>query len=231
VGNLESCFHDGTTGHGDVLAAPSIHVGALSHLGFHVLGVANNHCGPAAAVATRELLAPAGIGTVGIGPPLEDASMLEHGGLRVALGALVVLPTTSANVAGIMTDDVARRLRRLREAADFLLVTIHWGEEYRRQPTPPQRALSSWLMENGASGILGHHSHVVSEVEEREGGGFVAYSLGNFLFDQEGHVGGAGGATEEGLVLQVRLHATLGVALRRHPVRIVDRHCVEPAPP
>lgn len=230
LGNLESCFGGDASGNPALdLEADPARRDVLRFLGFDVLTLANNHCTPQAAAISRRLLTDVGIATIGIAPPggspLDDVRLLERNGVSVALVGLSMAPTTAEAVAAFTTEENRLRLRVARAIADFLLVTIHWGDEYRATPGNAQRKLAHWLIDSGVDGVLGHHPHVIGPVETIDEG-FVAYSLGNFLFDQEGKVPGTGGATEEGLVLEVRLHETLGWGLREHRIRILDRHRV-----
>jgi poly-gamma-glutamate synthesis protein (capsule biosynthesis protein) len=79
---------------------------------------------------------------------------------------------------------------------------------------PAQERIAAALVEAGADLVAGHHPHVaqatavVPATGEATGrNGVVAYSLGNFLFDQ------AFGATRQGLALRVRVdrHGLRGV--------------------
>jgi poly-gamma-glutamate capsule biosynthesis protein CapA/YwtB (metallophosphatase superfamily) len=71
--------------------------------------------------------------------------------------------------------------------------------------------------------VFGSHPHVQQPVEQPSALSLVAYSLGNFLFDQEGYPTDAGRATEDAVVLEVRVHRQLGVTWRTTPFRIVGR--------
>ena len=87
-------------------------------------------------------------------------------------------------------DILLEAVRDARAEADFVLVLVHWGQEYRRHPVLPQRRLAADLLEAGADVVLGSHPHVVQDLQisdptVMEGRPqFVAYSLGNFVFDQ-----------------------------------------------
>jgi poly-gamma-glutamate synthesis protein (capsule biosynthesis protein) len=70
-----------------------------------------------------------------------------------------------------------------RRQADAVIVTVHWGAEYRTVPTPTQERLGRALVDAGASLVLGHHPHVLQPLE-RYRDGVIAYSLGNLVFDQ-----------------------------------------------
>lgn len=65
----------------------------------------------------------------------------------------------------------------------FLIVSIHWGVEYQPVNSSAQKELAHKLIDAGADLIIGHHPHVVQNIEEYEGK-LIFYSLGNFVFDQ-----------------------------------------------
>jgi hypothetical protein len=68
--------------------------------------------------------------------------------------------------------------------ADGVIVSIHWGDEYELRPGPTQRDAARAMLDAGADLVIGHHPHVVQGTEVRADG-FVAYSLGNLVFDQQ----------------------------------------------
>ena len=66
---------------------------------------------------------------------------------------------------------------------NFLIVSTHWGEEYKLINSSAQQKLAHQLIEVGADLIIGHHPHVVQNIEKYQGK-LIFYSLGNFIFDQ-----------------------------------------------
>jgi AmmeMemoRadiSam system protein B len=66
---------------------------------------------------------------------------------------------------------------------NFLIVSMHWGEEYKLINSPAQQRLAHKIIEAGADLIIGHHPHVVQNIEKYQGK-LIFYSLGNFIFDQ-----------------------------------------------
>ena len=71
---------------------------------------------------------------------------------------------------------------------DLIVAMVHWGSEYTREPTSSQKQIAALLQEQGVDLIVGSHSHYVgpmlrsgSSARVLAGGGFVAYSLGDFL--------------------------------------------------
>ena len=60
---------------------------------------------------------------------------------------------------------------------------VHWGDEYELVHNAKQRDLAEKLIAAGVDLIIGHHPHVVQDIEVIDGVP-VLYSLGNFIFDQ-----------------------------------------------
>jgi poly-gamma-glutamate synthesis protein (capsule biosynthesis protein) len=81
----------------------------------------------------------------------------------------------------------------LRKAgAEFVVVYMHWGEEYVRDVTNNQKDLAKKLVAAGADLIIGGHPHVVQPIQTvsakdsdgNQRSALVVYSMGNFLSDQ-----------------------------------------------
>ncbi|MCX8011137.1 MAG: CapA family protein, partial [Ignavibacteria bacterium] len=93
---------------------------------------------------------------------------------------------------------------------DLVLIFFHFGDEYEREPNSFQKAIAQKSFEYGADIILGSHPHVVQpfelvklETNSNLDTGFVIYSLGNFLSNQEGIY------KEAGLILQLEIEKNL----------------------
>lgn len=75
------------------------------------------------------------------------------------------------------------------EAADFIIVSMHWGNENSYTPSQSQKDTAQLLADCGADVIVGHHAHVIQPVEYITGKDgkevLCVYSLGNFLAEQE----------------------------------------------
>lgn len=72
---------------------------------------------------------------------------------------------------------------------DLLLVAMHWGDEYARQPNAWQRELADFLHNEGVDAILGTHPHVAQPIELLDADSPrpvpVIYSTGNFVSNQD----------------------------------------------
>jgi poly-gamma-glutamate synthesis protein (capsule biosynthesis protein) len=181
----------------------------LRTTGFDVVSQANNHTydwGPEALLDSLERLRAAGIQPVGAGQNILAAHypLLVHvGGLRIAFLAYVDIDPKEAAAGvdrpGVAWLDPAQGLADIRFArplADLVIVCPHWGVEYALKPTSDQVELAHQMIDAGADMIVGSHSHVVQPIEKYHDH-WIAYSLGNFVFDQNDPI------THRGLMLRV----------------------------
>ena len=65
--------------------------------------------------------------------------------------------------------------------ADIVVFNYHWGTERSYHSEPTQQAIGRYCIDQGADLVIGHHPHVVQEVETYKGKQ-IAYSLGNLVF-------------------------------------------------
>ena len=170
--------------------------------GFTALSLANNHAFDLRAqgmldspVILRELgLIP--LGASRTEPPVFRVEPIERQGWKV--GFLAVTARRNApHFAGtpdlpfLSTNDFDATLGPLIEAArpehDLIIVFVHWGEEYADAPGVHQRRAAKALIDRGADLVVGHHPHVLQGIE-RHGRGAIAYSMGNFLFENTNEV-------------------------------------------
>jgi poly-gamma-glutamate synthesis protein (capsule biosynthesis protein) len=82
-------------------------------------------------------------------------------------------------------ETMAKEIDALRPHCDILVVSMHWGSEFRHTPSDEQKELAAFLADHKVDLVLGHHPHVTQpcEVIRRADGGSltVYYSLGDFL--------------------------------------------------
>jgi D-alanyl-D-alanine carboxypeptidase len=168
---------------------------ALKAAGFDTLTVANNHAGDwglAAFEDSLNRLTRAGILVTGAsatpGEFLPQITQVK--GQKVGfLAASDVGPAWLAPQAGkagvVLASDPAwpEAISRAAALTDVLVVSYHFGEEYQTEPNARQVELARLAIDHGAQLVIGHHPHVTQKVE-RYGDGLIAYSLGNFIFDQ-----------------------------------------------
>ena len=171
----------------------------LTFAGFNVLSLANNHSLDYTRKALEDCqrrLINAGIGYVGAGFTENEAFspfIKKIEGTKIGFLAYTNLGpeswrATSENsgIAWISEKDMEKikeDIRAAKERTDVLIVSLHAGEEYQKEPTQFQVEFSKVAIEAGADIVVGHHPHVVLPSEKYKQG-YIFYSLGNFIFDQ-----------------------------------------------
>ncbi len=203
LGNLESGIAEDTSapffpGKPYNFAASPIAASALRDAGFTVLGLANNHMldfGADEPSRTRSLLRKQGLSFFGAGENIVEARqpavLVRNGvsfgflGYGVAHSRAVYAKKNRAGIAPIIMDDIRKDVQALRNTVDVLIVSLHWGIEYEKTPTGKQRTEAHQIIDWGADVVIGHHPHVMQGIEIYKNK-VIAYSLGNFLFDQKG---------------------------------------------
>ena len=70
-----------------------------------------------------------------------------------------------------------------------LICVFHWNYEFEEYPQPAHRQLALDLIDLGVYAVIGHHPHIIGPVE-RYKHGFVAYSVGNWMFSYSKHFNG-----------------------------------------
>jgi poly-gamma-glutamate capsule biosynthesis protein CapA/YwtB (metallophosphatase superfamily) len=187
---------------------------ALKANGIKIVSFANNHVmdqGWAGFAETREHLREIGLLFAGSGDTAGQTFqpvIIEANGIKVGwLGMTRWLngnrnpdkedqphvnffpyPGESGGAPGADEAAVLAAITKARSQCDMLVVSIHWGIEYAPAPRPEDVETAHKMLEAGASVIVGHHPHVLQQVETyRTTDGrdtVIFYSLGNFLSNQ-----------------------------------------------
>ncbi len=173
-------------------------VNGMRDAGIDVVSLGNNHAmdyGPAALMETMDVLAHSGVVYVGAGANSAAArrpANLTVKGVKTSFLAytyrfhMVVEAQNRKPGAAIATgEQIKADVQKAKEWADVVIVSFHWGWEYSDHPDKETRELAHLTVEAGADLIIGHHPHVIQGVEVYRGG-LICYSLGNFIFDQNG---------------------------------------------
>lgn len=208
VGNLETTFAGSKVGYSSypTFNTPEILAKNLKKVGFDVLSTANNHCmdkGYSGLVSTINYLDEADIshtGTFATKEEQEEILIKNIKGISIAFLSYtygtngIPIPKDKDFSVNLIDKDLILKQLKLAKAQnpDLICVCMHWGTEYQTTPNTTQTGLADFLFENGADIILGNHPHVLQSMEKRtitlkDGStkdGFVIYSLGNFMADQ-----------------------------------------------
>ena len=203
----------------------------LVRAGFDVLTVANNHSfdyGLVCFTDCLERLSHAGIFPVGGGKNLDEALQPAFITVKGKRLGWLAFNDTGTNYIGrdrpacapAYHEWVFAAIAETRPLCDILFVHIHWGEEYYQYPTDRQIELGRAMIDSGVDVVLGHHPHYWEGVEFYNGG-LIAYSMGNFVFDQYDYMNNLTGILE----LSFRGDSLISVAIT--PVEMLD-HRAEP---
>jgi poly-gamma-glutamate capsule biosynthesis protein CapA/YwtB (metallophosphatase superfamily) len=165
------------------LRGPGAAADALPAAGIDLVSLANNHAldaGPQGLSDTQQALQGAGVGWIG---PQAQVVVRSLQGQRLAFLAFEDI-TAPLDLAA-----VAQAVRTARGQAEWVVVAMHWGGEYRPAPDARQQQLAQTLADAGADVVWGQHPHVLQRIDWVQGAGrqratLVMYSLGNALFDQ-----------------------------------------------
>ncbi|HEX9020223.1 MAG TPA: CapA family protein [Nitrospirota bacterium] len=200
AGNLESSVSTrGTAVESKkfTLRAGPLAAQALKQAGVRVVSLANNHSmdfGPLALEDTLSHLDENDILYSGAGMDLDDArspAIIKIKGRTLAFLSYSLTfpleffaspgrPGTAPGYAEFVKADI----EKIRPAADIVVVSFHWGAELMTAAKDYQVELGHQAIDWGANLVLGHHPHVLQELELYHGK-LIAYSLGNFVFGSE----------------------------------------------
>jgi poly-gamma-glutamate synthesis protein (capsule biosynthesis protein) len=199
---------------------------AIKYSGFDILSTANNHCldqKKNGLINTIDSIEEQGMKNIGTYEEPNPPIMIEEiNEIRVALLSY----TYGFNgMEGTLTDEEQKYMvnkideDKIKEdigkakdlGVDTVVVFIHWGNEYQREPSEEQLELGRKMVEWGANIVFGSHPHVIQKTEIINHDGkdnFIIYSMGNFLSNQcEKNVDNK--YTEDGVMVKVQLEKDL----------------------
>lgn len=157
------------------------------------VGLANNHAMDldlSGLAETRAALDSAGV------PHFGQGESLEIGGIAVV--GLTDLDSNGPPYTGLIDDALLDRLI-VADPGRPVVAFVHWGREYVTEPGSRENLLADEMRLRGVSLIVGAHPHAANGRLVALAGGetLLAYSLGNFLFDQTAR-------TSSGTLLEMR---------------------------
>ena len=162
---------------------------ALVDGGIDVVSLANNHTmngGKAGLIETMETLKKLGITYVGAGQNAKEARacrIIKVKGRKIVF--LAYADIGGGDGVAILKNTLRQVLEEVKAAkrkADLLVVSFHWGIEGSTKPSSRQKTIAYQIIDAGADMVIGHHPHVLQPIEVYKSK-TIAYSLGNFVFD------------------------------------------------
>ncbi|MEG4499618.1 CapA family protein [Microcoleus sp. F10-C6] len=228
IGNLETPLAGedagGYTGY-PLFNAPAQLADAAKKARFNILTTANNHAldrGEKGVIRTIANLRDRKIASTGTATSTAEASRtLISTKNNISLAMLAYTYSTNGIpipkgkdylVALIDQKKIIKDIAKARkQGADIIAISLHFGNEYQRQPNSEQKQLVENLLKAGADIILGSHTHVVQPYKIFKFPGkngktrkaVAIYSMGNFISGQNKKY------TDLGVILQVNIRKTL----------------------
>ena len=202
------------------LAAPTENADALIDAGFNVINLATNHTLDKGVSGLETCLETvharpfdAVLGAFRTEEESTQLCILEKQGIRFGFLSYTYglngyrLPSDKQwKIALIDETKIQNDLAAIRPECDYLIVSMHWGNEYQTTESSYQNELAQLLCDGGADLIIGTHPHVLQPMKwlEREDGHktLCAYSLGNFVSNQHKRATMLGGILEMELLFE-----------------------------
>ena len=169
----------------------------LKASGFDFVALGNNHVLDYGSTSLRDTLAAldrAGIRHAGAGmnrtAAWKPAVVTRDGATIAFLSFSHILPAgfvATSSHAGLAAgrgnmNAVASAIKAAQKRYDYVIVSFHWGIEYKDYANADQVRDARRAVDAGADMVLSHHPHVIQGVEFYKGK-LIAYSLGDFVFD------------------------------------------------
>lgn len=183
---------------GGVFRAPTQLADAIADAGFDSCSVASNHAwdsGEPSVTSTVAQLNRVQVPHVGIATTAEEADRLWiFDVLDTSVGHLSYTYGLNGRADGEVSQDrvaqideatiLADAARHRAAGVDFIVVSMHWGQEFQTELDPLQQELGPRLLASpDIDLVIGHHAHVPQQIVEIDGE-YIAYGLGNLLSNQ-----------------------------------------------
>ena len=170
---------------------------AMINTGFNLVSLANNHTmdrGEKAVLNSCEYWkSKENVLATGSYCSKEDSEAVqikEKNGIKYTLLAYtygtngISVPQGKEYLVNLYSDEKAKSdIEKVRDKVDLLIVSMHWGTEYRTEPTEEQKREAEYLSSLGVDIIIGTHPHIIEPITYINDT-LVIYSLGNFISAQ-----------------------------------------------
>ncbi|WML60593.1 CapA family protein [Neobacillus sp. PS2-9] len=183
---------------------------ALVHTGVDIVSTANNHTldkgikGVQSEAAYLQSIGLPYVGSFVDDKDQQNLRIINKNGIKICFLSYtygtngIPLPKGKDFLVNLIDREKMKgEIHRARNAADIVVMSIHWGIEYQRIPTNNQKDLARFLANEGVDIIFGSHPHVLQPMEwlnTTDGRkAFVVYSLGNFISAQNNNYKDIGG--------------------------------------
>ena len=251
LGILEGALAGGEPTGYPIFNSPDEVIDSLRDTGIDVVNYANNHIydyDDEGLQRTIEITKEQGLDVLGVKSTEEEKSYLvkEVDGVKIGFASYVFetetingYKTINSNPVSINSENlintfnyndlesfynrIASEISAMKaEGVEFIIASMHWGEEYNTYIEATQNEIAKKLNGLGVDIILGGHPHVIQPYEiicnESGHSTFVIYSQGNSLSNQsEQEIGVA--ESEDGIMIKFTLEKKDGnVSLKEYKI-------------
>lgn len=218
-------------------SSPAKSLDGLTYAGIDAVSLANNHSMNGGVSAFEQMLGnltDRKIGYFGAGRNFNQAHtayIADVKGLKVAFLGYTAIPgnyeagSSSTGNAFVKIEpwypfneeyvaQVEKDIKLAKTKADIVIPYFHWSQEYVHEPNEQMRTLAHRAVDAGATMVVGSHPHWVQGIEWYKDT-LIAYSLGNFVFDQEQSM-----KTKQGVVLSTQFSGGKLIGAQLVPIQI-----------
>ena len=183
--------------------------------GFQVIGTRPDETTPSDAVIN--------VGGIKVGvlaytfetPGTEQTKTLNGNTMPAAADPLIdsFNPDRESSYTKDMTAMLDRVAALRRQGAELICLSLHWGIEYQTHSSGQQRQMAQQLADAGVELIIGHHPHVIEEIQVLTSATtgkptLVYYSVGNFLHNMDFNTHNTSGNAQDSVIARVTLVKT-----------------------
>ena len=173
------------------LKTPTVNVELLKYLHIDAVSLANNHSydfGKKGLFETMKTLDNNGIEWFGVN---SKHLIKEINGEKISISGFCCYSTNGTGyikknknegINPLTYDNVVTQLGIDRDNKAFSIFSFHWGDEHTNYPKFEHISLANKIANKKDVLIWGHHPHIIQGIQKINNS-IVAYSLGNFLFD------------------------------------------------
>jgi len=164
----------------------------IKALNVDIVTLANNHVGDYGTEGVRNTICKLNAASkkyIGAGENIDEAYnafYYDGNGIRVSFIAVCekefgVASKKTAGSAGFSIRNIFNKIKEEKKRSDHVVVIMHGGNEGNPLPSPEQVERYRFLIDVGASVVVGMHTHC-PQGYELYNKGIILYSLGNFFF-------------------------------------------------
>ncbi|MDW7655610.1 MAG: CapA family protein [Bacillota bacterium] len=103
------------------------------------------------------------------------------------------------------------------EGAEIICLSVHWGNEYQTKSSSFQRKMAQRLTDAGIELIIGHHPHVLQEIDvltaaDGKSRTLVFYSISNILHNMDFSTHNTMGFAQDAIIARITISRLDGIA-------------------